>query len=555
VLKKKNSATRKPASIRWEFDPEITTHDFFEGGSLDDMWNLQEAVDSFVPWLEEDHFLMWEAVVCEEQGNALTPRQKKALDNLLNFNDEEDDGILYIDEIPRPSEPWHVILNKIVPHLLIEPYRTFDCHEEVKWDGWNRIVTALQEHGKGLSLPPGVESAEAVVPAELRHKLSLQFCFNDLCGLGREDSMPLEDPEQNYRVDWCIESLRKCKASVAYFGLTLEALLTRVILPAKDQPIFLRMMQDRLRPEFAPGTDRRPPVGEQNQGDHALRKLEFIGNVQADTAPQLIIPGRDDLFLKPDDWPSHLAPGFVAIEVSKFPENFAEIGEGEGLASLDAGKFRPALVIPQRKIIGSTLTPDADHPTKGFAGAWRADLYVIGTGQEATCWAMWIIGSDATQTIRLVAEKDLRNRLNLANGTAVKITIWEAESNSKPPTPEEIIADWCEAARGIEGGFGREKAMGYLIGEKFLHFLEVAEMDREWQQAFPAFVDEIKDMFEPWQLAEFLNTPRRLGALGHASAEDGHRLLRAEWDEEQRLREDARNLMMLEWAKELLLEE
>jgi hypothetical protein len=32
-------------------------------------------------------------------------------------------------------------------------------------------------------------------------------------------------------------------------------------------------------------------------------------------------------------------------------------------------------------------------------------------------------------------------------------------------------------------------------------------------------------------------------------------MLRAEWDEEERLREDARNLTLLEWAKELLLEE
>ena len=37
------------------------------------------------------------------------------------------DQILYIDEIPRPSEPWYVILNKIVPHLLIEPFQTRRC--------------------------------------------------------------------------------------------------------------------------------------------------------------------------------------------------------------------------------------------------------------------------------------------------------------------------------------------------------------------------------------------------------------------------------------------
>jgi hypothetical protein len=286
-----------------------------------------------------------------------------------------------------------------------------------------------------------------------------------------------------------------------------------------------------------------------------MRKLEFTGMVQADATPQLVIPGRDELFLKPDDWPTQLAPGTVNIEVGNFPDQLAEIGEGEGLARLDKGKFRPALVIPQRKIIGSTLSPDSDHPTRGFAEVWNADLQVIGTGQEATCWAIWIIGSDATRIIRLVAKEDLRSCLNLADGTEVKVRIWEEESKWKPPTPEQVIDDWCQAARNVEGAFGDEKAMGYLIGEKFLNFLEVAETNREWRQAIPAFVAEIKVIFETWKLAEFLNTPRRLGALGHVATEEGHRLLTAEWSEEERIREDARNLMLLEWAKELLLEE
>jgi len=84
------------------------------------------------------------------------------------------------------------------------------------------------------------------VPAEMRHKLWLQFCFNDLGGLGQDKEMTLEDPEEHYRVDWCIENLRECKESVAFFGLTLESLLTRVILPEKDQPIFIKMMQEKL---------------------------------------------------------------------------------------------------------------------------------------------------------------------------------------------------------------------------------------------------------------------------------------------------------------------
>jgi hypothetical protein len=285
-----------------------------------------------------------------------------------------------------------------------------------------------------------------------------------------------------------------------------------------------------------------------------MRKLEFFGKVQADATPQLIMPGRDDLFLKPDDWPTDLAPGTVNIEISSFPEGFDEIGDGEGLARLDQGKFRPAQVIPQRKIIGSTLIPDTDHPTRGFAEVWHADIQVIATGQQMTCWAMWIIGSDATQTIRLVAEEDLRNRLNLADGMPVKVTVWEAESNWKPPTSDEMITDWCEAAPGVEDAYGREKAMGYLIGEKFLNFLEVAETNREWRRAIPAFVTGIKALFEHWQLADFLNTPRRLGALGHVASEETHRMFREALDESDRIREDARNLRLLEWAMELLLD-
>jgi hypothetical protein len=121
--------------------------------------------------------------------------------------------------------------------------------------------------------------------------------------------------------------------------------------------------------------------------------------------------------------------------------------------------------------------------------------------------------------------------------------------------PTEIIQSQADAARGILEDFGPEKAMGYLIGEKFLNFLEGAETDDEWRQAIPAFVTEIKAIFEPLQIADFLNTPRRLGALGHASSEEAHRMFRKELDEEQRVREDARNLILLEWAKELLLED
>ena len=116
----------------------------------------------------------------------------------------------------------------------------------MKTDGWNLIVTALREHGQDLSRPPGSASSEEVVPAEMRHKLWLQFCCNDLSGLGQEEELTLEDPEEHYRIEWFIDHLREHKDSVAFFGLTLESLLTRVLLPEKDQPIFIKLMQEKL---------------------------------------------------------------------------------------------------------------------------------------------------------------------------------------------------------------------------------------------------------------------------------------------------------------------
>ena len=120
--KKRKSAATNPAPIRWEFEPDIPTHDFLEEECLDD------TVEIFVDKFEDGRFLTWEAVVCEEQGLPLTANRRSVGEPAQFHDDEEDDEILYIDEIPRPSEPWYVILNKIA-RLLVEPCRTFDLQE------------------------------------------------------------------------------------------------------------------------------------------------------------------------------------------------------------------------------------------------------------------------------------------------------------------------------------------------------------------------------------------------------------------------------------------
>jgi|SRR5882724_7045203 len=67
-----------------------------------------------------------------------------------------------------------------------------------------------------------------------------------------------------------------------------------------------------------------------------------------------------------------------------------------------------------------------------------------------------------------------------------------------------IGIEQCEAAMGIEDEFGTVPAMKYLVGEKFMNYLDAAERDTQFRAELPAFVAEIKKIFEQWQLAEYL---------------------------------------------------
>ena len=53
--------------------------------------------------------------------------------------------------------------------------------------------------------------------------------------------------------------------------------------------------------------------------------------------------------------------------------------------------------------------------------------------------------------------------------------------------PCKVWIEQCNAARRIDDQFGTDKALEYLVGEKFLNFLEVAETDPEFRTEVPAF--------------------------------------------------------------------
>lgn len=118
--------------------------------------------------------------------------------------------------------------------------------------------------------------------------------------------------------------------------------------------------------------------------------------------------------------------------------------------------------------------------------------------------------------------------------------------------PHKIWIEQCQAAETIEVQFGTEKALDYLIGEKFVNFLEAAEDDAEFRAEIPAFVSKIQTIFERWKLAEYLETARQTERFDSSVYDDEEE---AEFDRQSELRKSATKLLLVERAREWLLEE
>ena len=123
--------------------------------------------------------------------------------------------------------------------------------------------------------------------------------------------------------------------------------------------------------------------------------------------------------------------------------------------------------------------------------------------------------------------------------------------------PHKIWIDQCEAARDIEAEFGTQKALSYLIDEKFINFLDAAETDRDFRDEIPAFVAEIKSIFEPWQLVQCLESARERAPFDPADYKDDDSVDAEDIEMERKsdIRQCAAELLMVERAKEWLLEE
>jgi hypothetical protein len=115
---------------------------------------------------------------------------------------------------------------------------------------------------------------------------------------------------------------------------------------------------------------------------------------------------------------------------------------------------------------------------------------------------------------------------------------------------KNLWIEQCQAARAIEDEFGVPKALEYLVGEKFINFLEMADSSPELREEIPVFAAEIKRIFEPYQLAEFLETARGTERFDPSVYDDEET---AELEREADLHRSAADLLLIERAKEWLL--
>ena len=236
---------------------DIPVDDFLASYNLDTEWSLGECLDHLISSIKRKYFHRWEAVVRQEQGLPLTEDQQDLLDELITFYDEddyededeekEDEPILYIDGMPRPSEPWYETLNKVLPRLALTPFKTYESHYEIYHDGWIEIVECLEEHAQGLSLPEGITTPVDAISPNIRHRLWLQHAVNSLSGLGQKEDMTLaNEEEESWRIEELIETLKECKKSIEYFDLTLEGLFEFVELPPRDEKILVEYLRQEL---------------------------------------------------------------------------------------------------------------------------------------------------------------------------------------------------------------------------------------------------------------------------------------------------------------------
>lgn len=112
--------------------------------------------------------------------------------------------------------------------------------------------------------------------------------------------------------------------------------------------------------------------------------------------------------------------------------------------------------------------------------------------------------------------------------------------------------DQCEAAENIREQFGAEKAIGYLVGEKFVTALRYARSHPDLAKEIPEFAARVRKNFETHELTAWFSTVRRLGPLGHTVSDEEYQVLAATGAIGDNPVSGAEEVLALERARELL---
>ena len=91
------------------------------------------------------------------------------------------------------------------------------------------------------------------------------------------------------------------------------------------------------------------------------------------------------------------------------------------------------------------------------------------------------------------------------------------------------------------------------MGEKLLSFLRASDRDPALAAELPQFVEEIKTVFEPWEIREYLSGVRRLGPLAHTMGEAEFGEFRAAGAVDEDVLSAAEDVILVERMKVLLL--
>jgi hypothetical protein len=111
----------------------------------------------------------------------------------------------------------------------------------------------------------------------------------------------------------------------------------------------------------------------------------------------------------------------------------------------------------------------------------------------------------------------------------------------------------CEAAEKIREDWGLEKAIGYLIGEKFISALRMAG-DPEVAAEIPGFAARIRELFDPYELSAWFDSVRRIGPLGHTASEEEYATMVAAGALSNNPVTGAEDILLMERVRELLLD-